>query len=98
MVKTMTILSYRSYKIDFDGLNYILRKQGTAYKTTLNPTYHSSLENALIEMYENILLSHVKNRKKNYGSKIKQLAELITESKREVIDACLLYTSPSPRD
>ena len=77
--KTRTLLlDYRSWVIYYEDGNYVLKKKDK----NKGIAYHSTLENALQDLYDQMLLDHV-NRKNNYGAKFLDLANAIIETKKQ---------------
>jgi len=91
--KTNTVLlDYRTWIIEYDGsawpcINYILRKKGTR-----KVAYCNSLESALKNMHDVMLVDYV-NKQNDYGAKFLDLANAIKFTKKQF--SRLLEISPN---
>jgi len=79
--KRLILLNYRSWVVYYDEKNYVLKKKGKQK----NIAYHSTLEDALQDLYDQMLLDYV-NRKNNYGAKFLDLKNAILAVKNEISD------------
>ena len=75
------LLDYRSWVIYYEDGNYVLKKKDK----NKGIAYHSTLENALQDLYDQMLLYNV-NEKNGYGAKFNDLKNLILETKQELSD------------
>ncbi|HDM25580.1 MAG TPA: hypothetical protein ENG24_03175 [Thermoplasmatales archaeon] len=75
------LLDYRSWVIYYEDGNYVLKKKDK----NKGIAYHSTLENALQDLYDQMLLCNV-NEKNGYGAKFNDLKNLILETKQELSD------------
>ena len=85
--KCTPMLILAGYGIVHDGESYVLKKLGgTQGKSN---SYHSTLDNAVISLFEKVLPERVAQRS-DYHASMAELVEVVKEVRRELTDALSL--------